>query len=83
MSKTNVKVKMVGEDGNAFACLGRCMQALRRAGKMEMCDEFHAEATSGDYNHLLATIMDWFDVDLFEDEEENEYELEDEYEEED
>lgn len=83
MSKTNVKVKMVGEDGNAFACLGRCMQALRRAGKMEMWDEFHAEATSGDYNHLLATIMDWFDVDLFEDEEENEYELEDEYEEED
>ena len=50
---------------------------------MEMWDEFHAEATSGDYNHLLATIMDWFDVDLFEDEEENEYELEDEYEEED
>ena len=56
MSKTNVKVKMVGEDGNAFACLGRCQQA-------------------GDYNHLLATIMDWFDVDLFEDEDEDEYDF--------
>ena len=75
MSKTGIKVKMVGEDGNAFACLGRCMQALRRAGKMEMWDEFHAEATSGDYNHLLATIMDWFDVDLFEDENEDEYDF--------
>ena len=75
MSKTNVKVKMVGEDGNAFACLGRCQQALRRAGKMEMWDEVHKEATSGDYNHLLATIMDWFDVDLFEDEDEDEYDF--------
>ena len=42
---------------------------------MEMWDEFHKEATSGDYNHLLATIMDWFDVDLFEDEDEDEYDF--------
>ena len=83
MSKTNVKVKMVGEDGNAFACLGRCQQALRRAGKMEMWDEFHKEATSGDYNHLLATIMDWFDVCFGDEEEDDEYEFEDEHEDED
>ena len=75
MSKTNVKVKMVGEDGNAFACLGRCKDALRNAGKMELWNEFEAEAKSGDYNHLLATIMDWFDVDLFEDEDEDEYDF--------
>ena len=83
MSKTNVKVKMVGEDGNAFACLGRCHQALRRAGKLEMWDEFQKEATAGDYNHLLATIMDWFDVDLFEDEDEDEYDFDCEDEDED
>jgi len=68
MSKTNVNVKMVGEDGNAFACLGRCRQALGRAGKLELWDEFYKEATSGDYNHLLATISEWFNVDEDEDE---------------
>ena len=81
MSKTGIKVKMVGEDGNAFACLGRCRQALGRAGKLELWNEFHKEATSKDYNHLLTTIMDWFDVALFEDEEEEydfDYEDEDE-----
>ena len=73
MSKTNVKVKMVGEDGHAFACLGRCHQALRRAGKMEMWDEFHKEATSGDYNHLLATLSDWFDICFGDEDEDDEY----------
>ena len=29
---TNVKVRLVGEDGNAFAILGRCRAALRKAG---------------------------------------------------
>ena len=74
MSKTNVKVKMVGEDGNAFACLGRCRQALQRAGKMEMWDEFHKEATAGYYNHLLATLSDWFDICFGDEDEDDEYE---------
>ena len=68
MSKTNVNVKMVGEDGNAFAIIGRCRTALRRAGKMEHWDGFYADATSGDYNHLLATVMEWFNVDEVEEE---------------
>ena len=42
-----------------------------------MWDEFQKEATAGDYNHLLATIMDWFDVDLFEDEDEYDFDCED------
>jgi len=67
MSKTNVNVKMVGEDGNSFAILGRCRTALRRAGKMEYWDGFYADAISGDYNHLLATVMEWFNVDEDED----------------
>ena len=59
-----LQVKLVNEDGNAFAILGRVSKALRRAGvsKVER-DEFMAEATSGDYNHLLKTVMDWVDVD--------------------
>ena len=65
------------------SCLGRCRQALGRAGKLELWNEFHKEATSKDYNHLLATIMDWFDVDLFEDEDEDEYNFDCEDEDED
>ena len=63
MSKTDIPLKMVGEDGNAFSILGRAKRAMRMAGQAELFDEYHAEATSGDYNHLLITTMNWFDVD--------------------
>jgi ERCC4-related helicase len=57
------KVKLVGEDGNAFAILGRCKEAARKAGwTKEQIDEVMKEMRSGDYNHLLATAMDHFDV---------------------
>jgi len=55
-------VKLVGEDGNAFSILGRCRTAARKAGMpKEQFDAFMEEATSGDYNHLLATVMKYFD----------------------
>lgn len=60
----NVKVKLVGEDGNAFFIIGRITQALRRA--KVPADEiklFQDEATSGDYNNVLQTAMKWVDVD--------------------
>ena len=59
----NITVELVGQDGNAFAILGRCQQAARDAGleKAEI-DTFIAEATSGDYDHLLQTAMRWFDT---------------------
>ena len=63
MSKTGIEVKIIGADGNVFNILGICRRALLRAGKIELWDEFQKEATSGDYNHLLATCMEWFDVD--------------------
>ena len=75
MSKTNIKLNLEGVDGNAFCVLGTCLRAMTRAGKRNMWEDFQKEATSGDYNHLLATIMDWFDVDLFEDEDEDEYDF--------
>ena len=59
-----VKVALVGHDGNAFAILARCRQAIRQAGLPgEVFKDFQKEATSGDYNHLLATVIEWFDVD--------------------
>jgi hypothetical protein len=49
-----------GEDGNAFAILGRTTRALRQAGlAQDEIDQYYAEATSGDYDHLLHTTMRW------------------------
>ncbi len=56
---------------NIFAILGRCRQALARARRLDLWDEFHKEATSADYNHLLATVCEYFCVDYFGEEEED------------
>jgi hypothetical protein len=50
---------LVGEDGNAFAILGRVINALKRNGKDDKVAEFRAKATSSDYDNLLATAMDY------------------------
>ena len=72
MPKTDIKVRIIGADGNVYNLLGICRRELGRAGKIELWDEFRKEATSGNYNHALATIADWFvvcSVDESEDEE--------------
>ena len=58
-----VRVQLTGEDGNAFMILGAVTNALKRAGvdKAER-DAFYAEATAGDYDHLLRTAMKWVAV---------------------
>ena len=58
-----IKVKLVGNDGNAFAILGAVIKAMRKANlPTKELDAFTKEATSGDYNNLLATCMKWVDV---------------------
>ena len=63
-----VKVKLVGEDGNAYAIMGRVEAALKRAGvdKAET-DKYIQESMSGDYNNLLRTAMCWCTCDDDED----------------
>jgi len=61
-SKTNIKVKLTGTDGNAFAVMGKVKQALNRGGHPELVDEYLKEAMSGDYDHLLATSMQYVEV---------------------
>lgn len=58
-----VEVQLVGEDGNAFAIMGRVMSALKDAGvsKKEI-DQYYAESTSGDYDNLLRTAVAWVSV---------------------
>ena len=60
----DITVQLVGEDGNAFAVLGKVSRALRQAGVSPAeRDAFTQEATAGDYDHLLQTIMRWVEVD--------------------
>ena len=56
------KVKLVGEDGNAFAILARVKQALIEKGLHEEAKRYMEEATSGDYDHLLQVTMKFVDV---------------------
>jgi hypothetical protein len=58
----NIKVKLVGDNGNAFAILGIVTYALKRAGvDKEERDLFVAEASAGDYDHAIQTCMKWVD----------------------
>lgn len=59
----NVEVQLVGEDGNAFAIMGRVASALKSAGVPQSeIDEYYAESTSGDYDNLLRTAVKWVAV---------------------
>ncbi len=60
----DIRVKLIGENGNAFAIIGACCCAARKAKLPQTeIDAFKNEAISGDYDHLLATAMKWFYVD--------------------
>ena len=60
---TNLKLKLVGEDGNAFMIMGRARQLLRRNGRADLIEQFTKECTSASYENLLATCMRYFDCD--------------------
>ena len=58
-----LEVQLSGEDGNAYAIMGRVTKAMRRYGiRQKDIDTFKAEATSGDYDHLIATCGKWVGV---------------------
>jgi len=57
------ELKLSDMDGNAFSILGRATRVAIRAGwSKEKISEFQKKATSGDYDHVLQTCMDYFDV---------------------
>lgn len=59
----DVQIELAGQDGNAFFILGKCLQAMRKAGlSQQERDVFKAEATDGNYDHLLQTCIKWFDI---------------------
>ena len=54
-------LKLTGTDGNAFSILGKASRVAREHG-LDF-DKIRDEATSGDYDHLLRTMMKHFEVD--------------------
>lgn len=56
-------VKLIREDGNAYAIMGRVIQALKKAGfPQERIDQYMKEAQSGDYDNLLAVTSNYVEI---------------------
>ena len=66
--KYDIEVQLTGTDGNAFAIMGQVQRAIKHsvgedgvfatyAEAEAAAKEFYAEATSGDYDHLLQTCI--------------------------
>jgi hypothetical protein len=62
MIMSKPRVKLIGEDGNAFAILGKVSKALRKAGLNDEAKKYLDEATKGDYDNLLMVTMKYVDV---------------------
>ena len=57
------RLKLVGNDGNAFAILGCAHKAAKKAGwSSEQWTAFQTIAMSGDYDDLLGICCEYFQV---------------------
>lgn len=67
-----IHVELVGQDGNAFAILGRVKTAMQRGGvSSEEISKFMEKAMSGDYDNLLRTVLETVTVVDAEDDEDD------------
>ena len=57
-----VVVQLTGEDGNAFAILGKVTRAMKRGGFPELVNEYTTKAMSGTYDDLLRVTMEYVTV---------------------
>jgi hypothetical protein len=59
----DIEVELIGQDGNAMVIIGRVSKALRRAGvPAQDIEAFQKEATSGNYDQVLAAAENWVTV---------------------
>lgn len=59
MKKTKL-YSLVGVDGNAYALMGYTQDAMQRTGfSNKDIDKMLKDATSSDYNHLVAICSSW------------------------
>jgi hypothetical protein len=57
------EVKLIDEDGNAFAILGKVTKALRQSGAdKEYVDDYINKACSGDYYFLLNVTSEFVNI---------------------
>jgi hypothetical protein len=62
MSEDQPVLELSGQDGNAFAILGRAQRVFRKAGiPAAEIEAMMNEAQSGDYDNLLATVIEFAD----------------------
>lgn len=63
MTDNKPPLKLIGENGNAYNLLGLARRAATKAGwPNERWEKVRDRAISGNYDHLLAVLMDNFDV---------------------
>ena len=63
MTDEKPKLRLIGEDGNAFFILGKARKVALEAGwTKEKIDEFMTKATAGNYDHLLSVCREYFDI---------------------
>ena len=59
----DVKVPLLGEDGNAFSIIGRTTKELKRAKvDRDEVEAYMKEAMSGDYDNVLRVTRRWVDT---------------------
>lgn len=52
---------LTGPDGNAYCVLGRCQQSMKLCEARDEIRDFMDQATSGNYEHLLDTVLEFFE----------------------
>lgn len=58
-----IRITVEELEGNVFPLLMRIEKAMRQLNAPELhIDKFTDEATSGDNDHLQATVREWFTV---------------------
>lgn len=58
----NIRVPLSKMDSNSFLILGRCNTLMKENGLQEEFPVFLKQAISKDFDTLIRTVMDWFNV---------------------
>jgi hypothetical protein len=62
-SRRKPRVKLIGEDANAFSIMGRVASALRKAGySQQEINEYQAKSMGGNYGNVLQVAMEYVEV---------------------
>ncbi len=59
----DITVPLTEMDGNAMVIISKASRIARRSGlTAEEIGDFQKQATSGDYDNVIQTVMEWFDT---------------------